>query len=156
MKIRNILALSALALASNAMHAADALAPRVENNYIRVGSNFGTCGVIFIQQKAQDNLPTTEQFSTISLRSVLYDGSGSERGVTGETSNIPAQGLRQQYSWAGMGDAHYRIYVFAKTPAGREVLLNPSNYVTFDVPAHNQVFCVGQQASIEPLNMRAK
>lgn len=162
MKFLKTIALGAIALASSAA-LADAPAASFQGqgglSYIRVGSNFGLCGGITITP-ILDNYP---QDGTLFLVAKRFDSSGRDMGELGR-EDLPAEGVRREYSWEGLGDAHARIYLYKKKYSeytGKEYLstpLDPEKYVTIQ-DKHN-VACVigpaGSEADIGPLNLRQK
>lgn len=155
MKSLRILTLAGIIFAAYSVHA-EAPAPSFDGMSIRVGANFGLCGLLTIKpipkSQLDPSIPVNSQYKRIYLRAIRYNDAGNEKETTG-VAELPIQGKQFSYGWAGLGDAHYKIYVFTKDENLEEIPLDASKYVT--IKADHNGACVGDRDSYwEPLKMR--
>lgn len=155
MKSLRILTLAGLVFAAYSVRA-EAPAPSFDGSTIRVGANFGLCGLLTIKpipkSQLDPSIPVNRQYEKIFVRAIRYNDAGNEKETTGQTQ-LPIQGKQFSYGWAGLGDAHYKIYVFTTDEKDNEIPLDASKYVT--IKADHNGTCVGDRDSYwEPLKMR--
>lgn len=156
MKFLKTIALGAITFAISLISAC-APAPIFQDQsglgYIRVGANFLLCGEITIKPKSY---PANVQLILVAHR---YNDAGIDQGEVGRAI-LPHNGLSQAYGWAGLGNAHYRIFLRMKKFYGysneeyHETQLNPQEWLILE--ANHNIVCVGPlgpDAPFTPLNL---